>query len=202
MLRHKGIDSVKASKVKGHATEVAVEEGKVKPQDKAGNDQADKGADKGGGVAQAALAELAGFFSYRNERYRMLFTRIQLFIVKMEKAEKQKRDEIMRSQDPFNSILQELCRRRRTKKQRLTTHLGHYGNADDDAKTMGLKDIRRIQYSNEKEQQYQRQLLNCIGNARWAPQEVEACCTIWLEFHTFSVSRVVQFIIIIVVCVA
>ena len=58
-----------------------------------GNDQADVGADKGACKAQEALAEVAGLFCFRNEKYRLLFERIQTFIVKMKKAEKQKRDE-------------------------------------------------------------------------------------------------------------
>ena len=43
----KGPRSVRVTKVKGHATDEMVNEGRVKPEDKAGNDVADKAADKG-----------------------------------------------------------------------------------------------------------------------------------------------------------
>ena len=45
----KGEGSLKASKVKGHATEEMVEEGKVRRKDKEGNDISDEGADRGAG---------------------------------------------------------------------------------------------------------------------------------------------------------
>ena len=42
----KGPKTVKVTKVKGHATIEMVEEGKCKPEDKAGNDKSDSVADK------------------------------------------------------------------------------------------------------------------------------------------------------------
>ena len=87
------------------AEDEAASKGNVREEDKDGNDQADVGADKGAGIAQAALAEIAGLFSDRNEKYRQLLERIQIFIVKMKKAEQIKRQEQMRSQAPFDELL-------------------------------------------------------------------------------------------------
>ena len=47
---------MKASKVKGHATEEMVEQGKVRRKDKEGNDISDEGADKGAGANTKAAA--------------------------------------------------------------------------------------------------------------------------------------------------
>lgn len=47
MVRQKGCESIKITKVKGHATDVNVEDGKVDIKDKQGNDKADDYATKG-----------------------------------------------------------------------------------------------------------------------------------------------------------
>ena len=50
------------------------------------------------------MAEMVGLFSFRNERYKKLLERIQVFIVRMKKAEKQKRDEKLNADDPFEFV--------------------------------------------------------------------------------------------------
>ena len=47
MLRYRTRGSVKVSKVKGHATDTMVADGRVRGEDKAGNDAADMAADFG-----------------------------------------------------------------------------------------------------------------------------------------------------------
>ena len=90
MIGTKGVSSVWVSKAKGHATEEAVATGAVRQEDKDGNDTADLGAEKGSGETQKLLMELAGLFSFRNEKYKQLMERIQKFIVAMKRAEKTK----------------------------------------------------------------------------------------------------------------
>eukprot|EP00969_Alexandrium_andersonii_P047862 2100401-Alexandrium_andersonii.AAC.1 len=45
--RARGVQSVRVCKVKGHATSLHIESGQVRPQDKRGNDQADRFAGMG-----------------------------------------------------------------------------------------------------------------------------------------------------------
>ena len=83
MLLSEGVHAVRVTKVKGHASEEGVSEGKVKREDKDDNDTADVGASKGSSQAQELLANLAGLYGYRNEKYRCVVERIQNVIIKM-----------------------------------------------------------------------------------------------------------------------
>ena len=47
MLRHRGLDTVRISKVKGHSDDGMVLHGRVRGEDKMGNDAADEAADFG-----------------------------------------------------------------------------------------------------------------------------------------------------------
>ena len=49
MVDAKGVEAVDITKVKGHATDEAVFAGTIRAEDKEGNDDADRGADKGSG---------------------------------------------------------------------------------------------------------------------------------------------------------
>ena len=64
--------SVRAKKVKGHATDAVIEAGLVKPEDKDGNDWADKAAGKGTDNF-SKLATVARKYSLRNEGYKYLW---------------------------------------------------------------------------------------------------------------------------------
>ncbi len=57
------------SKVKGHATEEMVAQGRVKPEEKEGNDMADKIADQGIAAHGKAVVRVARRFTYRHKKY-------------------------------------------------------------------------------------------------------------------------------------
>ena len=57
-----------------------VEEGSVGRQDKRGNDKADEGAERGATKAKGYVAELAKYYSKRNEAYAKFMQRVQHFI--------------------------------------------------------------------------------------------------------------------------
>ena len=65
-----------------------VDEGKVRAEDKEGNDKADEAADMGATTSQGKLKIFAEIFSWRHARYRNLMARIQCFIVEIKKEEK------------------------------------------------------------------------------------------------------------------
>ena len=69
------------SKVKGHATQEMVDEGKAQHEDKKGNDQADTGADRGAVTMQRVTQKLTDLYSWRHGGYRNLMVRIQTYIV-------------------------------------------------------------------------------------------------------------------------
>ena len=65
----RGPESVTISKVKGHATDEMVDEGKVRLQDKKGNDNADSAADKGATSSQKKVHRHGAMYSTRHLEY-------------------------------------------------------------------------------------------------------------------------------------
>ena len=55
IVKQRGPKSVRIAKVKGHATQEMVDEGKVRAEDKEGNDKADEAADMGATTSQGKL---------------------------------------------------------------------------------------------------------------------------------------------------
>ena len=80
-VEERGPGCTSISKVKGHATQEMVEEGKVQKEDKKGNDQADTGADRGAVTMQKVTQKLADLYSWRHGCSRNLMIRIQKIIV-------------------------------------------------------------------------------------------------------------------------
>ena len=84
--------SVRFSKVKGHATEKQVNEGKVSRKDKHGNDMSDDAAGKGSKL-QESLLLLATVYKERERRYASLAERIHNVIIAVMKVAKVQVDE-------------------------------------------------------------------------------------------------------------
>ena len=78
-----------------------VDEGKVRAEDKEGNDKADEAADMGATTSQGKLEFFAEIFSWRHARYRSLMARIQCFIVELKKEEQPLKQEQEKAKDPF-----------------------------------------------------------------------------------------------------
>ena len=68
-VKAKGHWAVAVSKVKGHATDDMVAQGRVKPEEKEGNDMADKVADEGIAAHGKAVVCVARRFTLRHKRY-------------------------------------------------------------------------------------------------------------------------------------
>ena len=77
LVRQRGPHSVQLTKVKGHATEQMVTEGKVTRLDKEGNDKADRAAELGATASQAKVQAFGRLYSQRQQEYRTLVCRIQ-----------------------------------------------------------------------------------------------------------------------------
>ena len=88
--------SVKAQKVKGHASDEMVVEGRVRAQDKRGNDKADQVAGRGAKQEQSSLHALTGMYAKRHAEYKKFIARIQVFLVEMMKAEKRPEKQLQR----------------------------------------------------------------------------------------------------------
>ena len=118
----KGPKWVKLRKVKGHATDEMVDEGKVEGHEKLGNDKADISADKGATEEDRRLNDFADLYSHRQRFYADFMKRIKRFIIGMRKAEKEEREKLKangkpvqrsKSQSNPDSKAARLCRRRR-----------------------------------------------------------------------------------------
>ena len=93
-VEEKGPNSVKVTKVKGHATNEMVAEGTVRKQDKEGNDISDTAADRGAEATDVIAAAVGFVFARRHKFYKMLMIRIQVSIIKVRRtAEKEEREE-------------------------------------------------------------------------------------------------------------
>ena len=90
----RGISNQDLRKVKGHATEKDVREGRSTHQDKEGNDRSDKNADQG--VEQLAgegLVELGRWVTNRHDHYKKFVARIHRMIAAVTKAEKDEQEQ-------------------------------------------------------------------------------------------------------------
>ena len=100
-VEEKGPRSVKVTKVKGHATSEMVAEGKVKGEDKEGNDISDLAANKGAEETEVIAAAVGFVYARRHKQYKHLMTRVQTFIIKIKKVQKEKRDKKKKEKEPF-----------------------------------------------------------------------------------------------------
>ena len=101
LVRERGPESVVITKVKGHATQQMVDEGKVEKDEKEGNDQADEAAEAGATKSQGRVQKFAEAYSWRHGQYRKLMARIQQYIVALRKEEKRLKQEDEKEKDPF-----------------------------------------------------------------------------------------------------
>ena len=101
LIRQRGPSSAIITKVKGHATEEMVQQGKVKQEEKRGNDWADAAADEGATKSQGRLQCFGELYSWRHMCYRKLMARMQKFIVELKKEEKKLKQQYEKEKDPF-----------------------------------------------------------------------------------------------------
>ena len=88
VVRQRGPYSVIITKVKGHATEQMVQDGKVERCDKEGNDKADKAAELGATISQARVQAFGRLYSCRQQEYRTFVCRVQRYIVALKEEER------------------------------------------------------------------------------------------------------------------
>ena len=91
-IQAKGCDYIRLTKVKGHATSQMVEDGKVKPEDKNGNDEADDSADRGAEKLQPGLAGIAGYYARKHHAYKDMMKEVHKFIIDVKRSDKEKRE--------------------------------------------------------------------------------------------------------------
>jgi len=107
LIRQRGPSSAIITKVKGHATEEMVQQGKVKEEEKRGNDWADTAADEGATNSQGRLQYFGELYSWRHMCYRKLMARMQKFIVELKKEEKKLKQQDEKEKDPFGKKKQQ-----------------------------------------------------------------------------------------------
>ena len=91
-IHTRGLSNQDLRKVKGHATEEDVREGRSTHKDREGNDRSDKNADQG--VEQLAgegLVKLGTWVANRQDQYKKFVARIHRMIAAVTKAEKEER---------------------------------------------------------------------------------------------------------------
>ena len=103
IVLRRGPETVTLTKVKGHATDEMVAEGKVALSEKLGNDRADVAADKGATATQQTVQEFGSMYCSRHKRYRQWMCRVQRFIVGLKAEERRLKQEKKRAKDPFEA---------------------------------------------------------------------------------------------------
>ena len=93
VVSQRGPWSVTITKVKGHATQEMVDEGKVEEEEKKGNDGSDEAADLGATESQGRVATFASLYSWRHQQYRKIMTRVHKYVVGFKKEDKRLREE-------------------------------------------------------------------------------------------------------------
>ena len=90
---HRGASNQKIRKVKGHATEQDVAQGRSTAEDRFGNDKADKNADEGVEVVRGGgFVKLGQWLADRHTRYVTFMRRVQKMIAAIALVEKEARN--------------------------------------------------------------------------------------------------------------
>ena len=84
-----------------------VQQGKVKQDEKRGNDWADVAADEGATKSQGRLQCFGELYSWRHMCYRKLMARMQKFIVELKKEEKKLKQQDEKEKDPLEKKKQQ-----------------------------------------------------------------------------------------------
>ena len=100
-IRSKGVQAIKGSKVKGHATQADIDQGKSNANDVIGNQRADKAAASGIKQIPPTTVSLANWFSKRHAAYMQLARKIHNLIIEMMHANSAKRNEDQKLINPF-----------------------------------------------------------------------------------------------------
>ena len=91
-IQARGHDTIRVTKVKGHATDAEVQEGKCTEADKQGNDNSDDAATLGKKAHLEGLHDLVTLANARQQAYTKLVAKVQDTIVAVALAEKEIRD--------------------------------------------------------------------------------------------------------------
>ena len=100
-MEAKNPDTIKFTKVKGHATEQMVQDGEVVPEDKEGNDEADATAEKGVRTEQEDLNYMRWKYAARMKAYTRVMTQVHNFIIEVRKVHNKMMESCKRLEDPF-----------------------------------------------------------------------------------------------------
>ena len=95
--------AIAVTKVKGHATEQDVEEGRVRVGDKIGNDASDKLATDGIQGHGVHIVALSNWLAARHRAYCRFMVQVHMFIIHVMEADKEERDRRARARNPFDT---------------------------------------------------------------------------------------------------
>ena len=102
----KGSSSIKVTKVKGHATQEDIDQGKSNIHDKNGNDEADTVANLAVANHAPGMVSLTNWYAARHADYTKLVGRVQLFIIGMVRAHRQADEARLKESNPFGGKVQ------------------------------------------------------------------------------------------------
>ena len=160
-MGQRGPWSVTITKVKGHATQEMVDEGKVEEEEKKGNDGSDEAADLGATESQGKVAKFAGLYSWRHQLYRKMMMRVQKYIVGLKVEDKRLRED-ERQKDPFE--------RKDERKVKIANRL-IYAGAQEEVVRMRMKRIDRHLCKNSDEVGRTRKVQSFLEQVGWRKKE-------------------------------
>ena len=161
LVRQRGPKSVKITKVKGHATQAMVDEGKVKQTEKTGNDKADEAAEAGATTSQGKIRDFAEMYSWRHIRYRKFMAKIQHYIVELKKEEKKQKQQHEKEKDPFG--------RKEASKVEVQRNLKYADEAE--AASVEMHEIQKQWCKDEEEWKYTKGVQDVIKRMKWGKRK-------------------------------
>ena len=172
-MEARGPGCTRNTKVKGHATQELVDEGKVQKEQTKGNDQADIGAERGAVTMQRVTQMLANIYSWRHGGYRNLMVRIQRFIVSLRNHDRTIREEAKKQVDPFGKGGESL----HTNKIGICRPGGR-------EKYLNTTALRQMWFDTKARDTEATKIHSFLGNVKWRAEEGEEIGGItWLELY-------------------
>ena len=163
------------SKVKGHATQEMIDEGKVQKEDNKGNGQADIGVDRGAVTMQKVTQKLADLYSWRHGGYRNLMIRIQKYIVGLKNHDRKLRGEEKRQDDPFGKEEKgKVC---------IPKRLG-YADPVEETKYLSTTALHQMWFETKAKHIADTKIHSFLANIKWRAEEGEEIGgTTWLGLY-------------------
>ena len=176
----KGLHSIDITKVKGHATDKQVVDGKVRQVDKEGNDMSDVIADLGVGLHTEPILNIACVYTRRNIVFANLVTQIHIHNIAVLRNDKVLRDTEARFR---NGILIPRNEKDKLKPATFSISSQCYAHPSIEGRKLAIRSPRIVSRLGRHESY--KQMWAFLNMLRLKPRAIDEQGTSWLELFAF-----------------